>query len=162
MKSKLLPLVLIILILLNGILIFVLIKKPHQNNNYQSERNFLIEQLQFSESQKEKFINLDESHKVTMMDLSHKIREQKDILFNSFGDDSISIDSLVAITGNLEVKKELEVFNFFKTVRKICTSEQQKKFDEIIKKAIRGGNPGSPQKGGNHSPRGEGMPPPPR
>ena len=91
MKSKILPIVLIILILLNGVLIFVLIKKPHQNNNYQPERNFLIEQLQFSEDQKEKFIELDKIHKESMISLSHKIRKQKDILFNSFGDESINI-----------------------------------------------------------------------
>ena len=60
MKSKLLPLLLVVLIALNGVLIFMLIKKPHQNKKVRTEKNFLLQQLQFSESQESKFLILDE------------------------------------------------------------------------------------------------------
>ena len=160
MKSKLLPALLVILIVLNGVLIFMLIKKPHQKKQHHSEREFLTEQLQFSENQIEKYRNLDEIHRETMVDLDHKLRKQKDILFNSFGDESINVDSLIALNGNLEVKKEAEVFRFFKSVRKICNKEQQEKFDEIINKALKGGKPGPLKDGGKHHPQGDRMPPP--
>jgi len=162
MKSKLLPTILIILILLNVLLIFILIKKPHQKKVNQPERAFLSQQLNFSDSQTEKFKNLDKVHKEEMMDLGHQIRMQKDVLFNSLSKETINIDSLANINAKLEVKKELEIYNFFKSVRKICTPEQQERFDEIINKAIRGGNPGPPRREGNHPPKGDRMPPPPR
>lgn len=162
MKSKLLPLVLVILILLNVVLIFVLIKKPYQKKKNQPEKNFLIEKLQFSEKQKEAFYVLDDNHKQKMSALSHKIKIQKDILFNSFGDENINIDSLIAITGNLEGKKELEIFNFFKSVRKICSTEQHEKFDEIIQKAIRGPKQSLHRKSEHLPPGGERMPPIPK
>lgn len=160
MKSKFLPVLLVILILLNGALVFILIKKPHQKKVNHPERNFLTEQLKFSENQKEKFIMLDELHKQNMESLSYQLKKQKDILFNSFGKDQIDIDSLVNITGGIESQKDLEVFSFFKSVREICTTEQQQKFDVIINKAIKGGQQGPPRNGKNHPPREGGMPPP--
>lgn len=160
MKSKLLPILLVVLILLNAFLIFMLINKTHQNKEIRTEKNFLVEQLQLSDSQKEKFVVLDQAHKEKMQLLSHEVKKQKDVLFNSFSNASFNVDSLIAITGNLEIKKELEVFNFFKSVRELCNNEQQNKFDGIINKAIRNVNPMSSKKGGNFMPSGERMPPP--
>jgi hypothetical protein len=163
MKSKLLPVLLVVLILLNGVLIFMLIKKPLQNKRLGPERNFLSVQLQFSEEQEAKFLDLDEIHKEKMEKLSHQIRVQKDLLFNSFSNDEVNIDSLVNVAGKLEIEKELEVFTFFRSVRKICSATQKNKFDEIISKAIKGGKPGAlPKGGGDRPPRDRGMPPPPR
>jgi archaellum biogenesis ATPase FlaH len=147
MKSKLLPVLLILLVVLNGVLIFMLIHKPHQNKRPKEERNFLIEQLQFTNTQKDRFITIDDAHRDHMMSFEHQIRKNKDVLFNSFSDKTINIDSLSAIIGALQGKKEMEVFGFFKAVRKICTSKQQEKFDKIIKKAIRGGRKGPPREG---------------
>lgn len=157
MKTKLLPILLLLLIVLNGFLIFMLIHKPHQNIKSRQERNFLIEELQFSENQKDKFIDLDDLHRENMMSFENEIRKTKDILFNSFSDETIKIDSLSTVIGTLQTKKELEVFRFFKSVRKICTAEQQEKFDKIINKAIKGGNQ-RPEQG---PPSNGGMPPPP-
>ena len=111
---------------------------------------------------KYRFENLDKIHRETMIDLDHKIRKQKDVLFNSFAVESINVDSLITINGNLQAKKEAEVFRFFKSVRKICTPNQQEEFDKIINKALKGGERGGnrPSRNGeNHHPR-EGIPPP--
>lgn len=161
MKSKLLPITLLVLVLLNGVLIFMLITKSPQKKKLGSEKNFLTEQLQFSATQEEQFKSLDAVHKRKMMELDHQIMRQKDVLFNSFGDESINIDSLVNITGKLEAKKDLEIFTFFSSVKKICTKSQQEKFNEIINKALKGGKPGLGGKDGNHPPRNGDMPPPP-
>ncbi|WP_339662327.1 hypothetical protein [uncultured Polaribacter sp.] len=158
MKTKLLPVLLILLIVLNGVLIFMLINKPHQNLGSQQERNFLIEALQFSDNQKEEFISLDNLHKENMMSFENEVRKTKDLLFNSFSDETANIDSLSTVIGAIQTKKELEVFRFFKSVRKICNKEQQEKFDKIINKAIRGGSQGQEQ---GPPPREGGMPPPP-
>jgi protein CpxP len=152
MKSKLLPVLLVILILLNGVLIFMLIKKPHENKRHQQEKNFLIEELQFTDIQKDEFLSFDTVHRENMMRLEQQIREQKDVLFNSFSDGVVNIDSLALLIGELAGKKDVEIFGFFKSVRKICTKDQQEKFDKIISKALKGGKKGPP--------RGQRMPPP--
>ena len=154
MKSKLSPVLLVLLVVLNGVLIFMLINKPHENRRPKEERNFLIEQLQFTDVQKDRFINLDDTHRENMRSFEDEIRKNKDVLFNSFSDETINIDSLSSVIGTLQGKKEMEVFGFFKSVRKVCTRKQQEKFDKIIKKALKGGNQGPPREGE--------MPPPPR
>jgi hypothetical protein len=140
----------------------MLIKKPHHNRsqNQKKEKNFLTEQLEFTENQKVKFISLDEFHRVSMINLDHQIRKQKDTLFNSFGNKNINIDSLSQIIGKLEGEKEGEVFRFFKSVRNICSKDQQQEFDNIINNAIKGGEKESPKDGRNHPPRKGAMPPP--
>lgn len=161
MKSKLLPIILFVVIFLNAVLIFMLIKKPHQLKNTPQKRGFLTTELQFSKAQETKFLILDEHHKVKMDGILHRIREEKDVLFNAFNKNDINIDSLGLVVGNLEASKELEIFRFFKEVRTICTPEQQIKFDEIINKAIKGGNQRPARRDDNRPPREGGMPPPP-
>lgn len=161
MKSKILPFTLLVLVLLNGVLIFILIKKPNNKKKFGPQRGFLTEQLQFTTAQEEEFSNLDFLHKEKMMELDHQIMRQKDVLFNAIDNENVNIDSLVRITGNLEAKKDLEVFTFFKSVKKICTKEQQEKFSEIINKALRGPKSRSfSERDRNHFPREGGMPPP--
>ena len=145
MKSKLLPVLLVILMLLNGILIFMLIKKPHENKRHPQKRNFLIRELQFTDNQKDKFLSFDTLHRENMMRFDQQIRRQKDVMFNSFSESLTNIDSLSLLIGELTRKKEVEVFRFFKSVRKICTKDQQAKFDRIISKALKGGKKGLPK-----------------
>jgi len=171
MKSKLLFILLIFLILLNGFLIFMLIKKPHENQQEFRQRNFLPEQLEFSETQTKQFKELDKTHRNFMMSLEKRIMTQRDVLFNSFQQEDFNIDSLTNKIGLLEAKRESEVFNFFKKVRTICTEEQAVKVDQLIKKAIRGASGQGPQqdgqrmpppRDGNMPPPNQGTPPPPR
>jgi len=145
MKSKLLPVLLVILMLLNGVLIFMLIKKPHENKRHPQERNFLIRELQFTNNQKDKFLSFDILHRENMMRFDQQLRRQKDVMFNSFSESVTNIDSLSLLIGELTRKKEVEVFRFFKSVRKICTKDQQAKFNKIISKALKGGKKGPPK-----------------
>jgi hypothetical protein len=162
MKSKLLPIILFLLILLNGVLIFMLVKKPQDRFNQNSKRNFLTQELQFSEDQTIQFNEFERVHRDVMMEIEEQVREQKDVLFSSFQKEDINLDSLTTKIGLLQGKKDLEVYVFFKKVRTLCTLEQSEKFDKIIKKALRGeegrppseGNmPPPPHEGGNHPPR---------
>ena len=139
MKSKLLPILVVVLMLMNGVLIFMLLKKSHVNNRSPQERNFLVKELQFTELQNDKFLSFDAVHRENMLRLDQQIRKQKDILFNSFSDGVVNIDSLGLLIGGLAGKKDIEVFRFFQDVRKICTQGQQEKFDKIINKALKAG-----------------------
>lgn len=146
MKLKLIPVLLVILMLLNGILIFMLIKKPHENKRLQQEKNFLIKKLQFTDIQKDKFLSFDAVHSKNMRRLNQQIRKKKDVLFNSFSDGVVNIDSIGLHIGELVAKKDIEVFRFFKSVRKICSKDQQEKFDKIINKALKVGKKGPPRR----------------
>jgi protein CpxP len=145
MKSKRLPILLLLLLLLNGVLIFMLVKKPHENKRHTQERNFLIRELQFTDNQKDKFLSFDSVHRENMMRFDQQIRRQKDVMFNSFSESLINIDSLSLLIGELTRKKEVEVFRFLKSVREICTKDQQAKFGKIINKALKGGKNGPPR-----------------
>jgi protein CpxP len=149
MKPKGLLILLIILVLMNGVLIFMLVKKPHQNRGQKGHegRKFLTNQLKYTERQKTKFIRLDHIHRTAMMGFDEQIRKHKDVLFNSFSNNTINIDSIALLIGKLEGIKEVEVFRFFKSVRKICTIEQQEKFDEIMNEVLKGDRKGPPRDG---------------
>lgn len=164
MKSKLLPIILFLLILLNGVLIFMLVKNPQNRFNQKSKSNFLTQELEFSEDQTIQFNEFERAHRDVMLEIEEQVREQKDVLFNSFQIDDINLDSLTTEIGILQGKKDLEVYVFFKKVRTLCTLEQSEKFDKIIKKALRGGQgrqgrppnegdmPPPPPEGGHHPP----------
>lgn len=153
MKSKLLPVLLILLVLLNGFLIFMLIKKPHEKEPEHQKRNFLTTQLNFTESQRKNFRALDKTHREYMMEIEDEIREHKDVLFNSFSNENFNSDSLTTKIGVLQANKDSEVFRFFSEVRKLCAPNQVKIFDTIINKALKGGERKPPRDGRMPPPR---------
>lgn len=161
MKTKFLPLTLLLLVLLNVVLIFMLIKKTHEKQFEPKGKNFLITQLNFSKEQKEKFLELDKEHRQKIIQLDHQIKSRKDILFDSFSEDNTNISGLTNELGNVISKKEIEIFTFFKSVRNLCSPEQVKKFDEIIAKALKKENRRPPHQMGPPPPRDGDMPPPP-
>lgn len=161
MKTKLLPVLLILLIVLNGFLIFMLINKPHERQRPKQERNFLITELGFNDTQKNKFLALDEIHREHMLSFDEEIRKNKDILFNSFSDENFNSDLIINKISIFQAKRDTELFSFFSKVRKLCSDTQIKKFDKIIKKALRGGN-NQPPRGGRKHPSRIGQMPPPR
>ena len=152
MKTKLLPILLILLILLNGFLIFMVVKKPHNNRKNLPPRNFLTEQLDFSKKQTRQFVDLENIHRNFMENLDEEIIKNKDVLFNSFSNITINVDSITNQIGVLEGKKEAEIFRFFSNVRELCTLNQIEKFDNIIKEALKGGKRKPPRenKGPSH------------
>ena len=162
MKSKILPILLFLLIVLNGVLIFMLVNKPHERLENRSGGNFLTSQLEFTESQKKDFYSLDKKHKNVMMKIDDEVRRNKDVLFNSFSNNDIKLDSIASEIGLLEGKKEIEVFTFFNKVRKMCTDEQIIKFDNIIKQALHGVDNRPPIEGDMPTRREPGNRPPPR
>lgn len=150
MKSKSLLILLILLLILNGVLIFMLVKKPHENRQRHPQRNFLTSELNFSENQKEAFRKLDRIHRGFMSNLDQEIFKNRAVLFNSFSIIDFNPEFIISKNGALEVKKETELFRFFSEVRKICTKEQTSNFDKIINKALRKNKNKPPRKEANH------------
>lgn len=152
MRKKILYTFFVVLLLINGVLLYMLVQKSHKKEN--AKDHFLTKQLEFSEDQEERFRFLDHEHRKQMRFLDAQMRDAKEELFNSFSDTTFSPEAITARIGDLEIKKERELYAFFKQVRKLCTQEQAKKFDLIIKEAL--------HKRGPKGKRPHKRPPPPR
>lgn len=160
MKTKLLPILLGLLLIMNGVLIFLLIKRPHENRRPNPNRTFLTEQLQFSKNQKEEFRSLDKTHRGFMQEIDREIRQEKDELFSSYSDKNINPEKNITKIGTLEAKKEAEIHRFFSAVRGLCKENQVDMFDKIIKQALKGGERRQPNDRRMPPPRdGKGHPP---
>jgi len=146
MKQKLLYAFIILLLVVNSVLIYMVIKKPHEKRN-QPNRTFLTTTLGFSSEQNEAFRTLDEKHKDKMRQFDKQIRRNKDLLFNSFENKTINFEEITKRIGDLEGKKEAELFRFFTKVRLLCTQKQKEIFDKIIQKALHEGKPRPPEDG---------------
>ncbi|GAB1857419.1 hypothetical protein MHTCC0001_22550 [Flavobacteriaceae bacterium MHTCC 0001] len=102
---------------------------------------FLVEQLGFDEAQQEEFNVFTREHHREMRSISDEIRELKDVFFNGLSEDvnTVNMDSVASLIGDLEAKKDLEVYRHLKQIRAFCTEEQKKKFGKIIQDALRRG-----------------------
>lgn len=150
MRKKILYAFFFILLIANGILLFMLINRSH---NSASKDNFLTKELQFNEEQIERFLFLDEEHRNYMKQIEHRIRKHKEVLFGSFSDTTFAYDEVIQEIGELERKKEEELYTFFKEVRKLCTKDQAQKFDLIIKEALHKRGPKGRKPGRKPPPR---------
>lgn len=155
MRKKILYAFLIIMLIINGVLLYMIIDKK-LNRGPSKGQTFLTEELNFSESQRADFLSLDREHRRKMMQMDKELRDLRELLFSSFNKTNVSIDSITMKMGDLEEQKQGELFSFFSDVRKLCGEDQAKKFDEIIKDVL--------QKRGARGPKGNkhGPPHPPR
>ena len=153
MKYKYIYILLVTLLVTNAIMLFMLVKKPHQLP-LKSPRNFLVEKLNLNEEQTAKFFTLDKEHKVNMVFLDEEIRKLKKDMFNKLSSEEVIDASITLQIGTLVAKRENEIFSFFRKIKTICREEQIITLERIIDNAI------MPKKGRGHGPND--MPPPPR
>ncbi len=142
-NSKFLKIVIIILLLINiSTLAFMWMHKgPHGMPPPRQEiGDFLIRELNFTETQRKQFVKMRDEHRSSVRNLREQSRELHDDFFDllaSSSTDSIKVNQLAdSITFN-QKQIELSTFYHFQKVRGICTTEQQKKFDEVINDALR-------------------------
>ncbi|MEO8148007.1 MAG: periplasmic heavy metal sensor [Bacteroidia bacterium] len=143
-SAKFLKTVVIILLLINiGTLAFMWFDKPHHGPPPPHEggdaMEFLSRELKFSDAQQKQFEELREQHHDAVEPLQKASRKLHDQYFNMLADantDSLTIvqvaDSMIAVQKQIELK----TYYHFKSVRAICTPEQQKKFDDVIADAL--------------------------
>ena len=142
-KSKILSTVVIILLIANMIsmIIFWLNKQqPEQKNNVGNTAQFLIKELQLDSSQQKIFNQLKEEHHNTVEQLREDTRKAKDAFFDLLNKDSVNENELQITAANAANKQEqidIITFRHFQKVKAICNDEQKKKFNEIIKEALR-------------------------
>ncbi len=152
MKKNIVLMVLLgFLIVMNGILLFLVVKKP--DRKHRPPKEFITERLNFNEDQIIKFGTIDEAHHRKMRTIDGESRKLKEILFSDVGNDAIKIDSIAGLIGSLAKERELEVHDYFEKIEKICDDKQKLKLRRIVAGALKPRPPGG-------GPPHDGPPPP--
>jgi len=132
----------------------------------QGTADFLVKELGFDSVQKQKLQQLREEHQKQMMDVRKGNREVKDAFFDLLNQPNIAdstVEREVKTSFMYDERAEVLTFRHFQHIRNLCTEEQKKKFDAIIKEVLRMMAPPPPQSGGPQGPppgMGDGQPPP--
>lgn len=172
-KNIILYVLLIFLVIVNGFFLYNSIGQPDARgeNGRQDPMSFIVKQLNFDDVQLEKMDLINEKHHSKMKRISDDLRDLKDSLFTKLSDKELNdetVDSITSLIGEKQKEREKEVFYHFKSIQDICSEKQIKKFETIIKDALRKGDddgqmsrrPEGPN--GERPPNREGHQPPPR
>ena len=114
--------------------------KPRTMQQHRTPADFLIKELQLNAAQQQQFEVLKKEHQDAAGTLRKKVKNAKEELFDLLKTggvaDSVKHNAVRKIS-LLTEELDLVTFNHFEKVRAICTTEQQKKFDVIIKEVTR-------------------------
>ncbi|MBS1509571.1 MAG: periplasmic heavy metal sensor [Bacteroidetes bacterium] len=140
-KSKLYLLIIGILLVTNIAVLFLFLNtdkhdgvKPKEAKPGRSKvmRDFLQNEVGFTGEQLQQFDTLSEQHKQKMKETFDAFRGNKETEFKELGAKGFS-DSAVAaaLKRSLDQQQQMEqnMLNHFMAIRKICTPQQQPKFD---------------------------------
>ena len=138
-KNVLLLVLLVFLIVMNGVLLFLVVKKPNRKPG--PPRDFIVERLDFNEEQLVEFAEIDETHHQKMRAIDDESRRLKGILFTTREENRVNIDSIGDLIGTLAKERELEVHHYFKRIEQLCDDKQKLKLKRIVRGALRPGPP---------------------
>ena len=100
-------------------------------------RDFLQKEIGFNDAQLQQYDTLSKQRKEKMKADIEALKNSKEEQFKELGTRGFS-DSAIAVLINQSAEKqkmmELHMMNHFATIRKICTAEQQPKFDSLFYK----------------------------
>ena len=152
-RNKLLLLVIAILLLANIVQVYFLIRGD-RNKPQRMERHGMADQLKtdvgFSEDQLKQFQQMRDAHMKQIRGLFEDLRITKENFFNTLsGTHPGDSASLAKANEIAEKQKRIDVttYQYFSSIRKICTPEQLPKYDslyqQVIKRMISGRRPPS-------------------
>ena len=131
--------------------------------------DFLVKELGFDSLQKQKLIILRDAHQQKVMGLRKMNREAKDAFFDLLQRSDLP-DSVIenGAKNAARFDQELDVLTFqhFREIRNLCTQEQKKKFENVIREVLKmigtpqGGRPQGPPPPRREGERPDGPPPP--
>jgi Spy/CpxP family protein refolding chaperone len=162
-KNKIFTIIVVVLLIANSasMLYFWWNKRDNgpEQNGPQDAKAFIIKELELNEQQKLAYQELREEHQKKLRDLHESFKDAKEHLFDLLDQENPS-DSLVeqASLHAAQIQQQIEMatFDHFKKLKALCNAEQKKKFDSIIREAIRLISPPPPPPNGNKQ-----NPPPP-
>ncbi|MGZ3899781.1 MAG: Spy/CpxP family protein refolding chaperone [Bacteroidia bacterium] len=131
-----------LLTLLNITLLIIIWHKPSDGPDRMQDGGpgkRIVHALNLTPAQENEFGKLKKEHHLSMIQLQEKGRETRDELFELLkqeNPDMILVKEKIREIAKIQEEIELVTFTHFQQVRKLCTEEQKKKFDEIIKDVL--------------------------
>jgi len=177
-KNRVLYILLIFLVVVNAFFLFNYIGKPLGQDNMERKdpMSFIVDELNFSESQLEAVKALNKKHHQSMLRNNAGVRKLKDDLFDRLSDDALDskvVDSLARLIALKEMEFDKMAFYHFRAIQELCNADQKAKFKSIMEDALQKGRKnkeggfGQNDRDRNNPPPGMGEhdrqgPPPPR
>ncbi|CAH0997645.1 hypothetical protein EMA8858_03779 [Emticicia aquatica] len=139
------------------------------NGFFPPKRLFLENELKFDQKQSDAYRILRQQHAAQVRALRETVKSMKTEFYEELSQENISDSTIKSKAINIETKMaevDLITFKHFQQVRRMCTPQQQKRFDELIMDLIRtidrpsGGPPPRNARPPFDGPRPSNMPPP--
>ena len=142
-KNKLFIFIIALLLISNiGLVVFFMGMNKHDSRDNRGRGEItrvLKEEIGFSETQIKEYEEIRMAHREKMRPLFDSIRITKESLYNQLYLPEIN-DSIFNIASSAVGEKQQMIdrhlFNHFRTLRELCTAEQQPKFDTMIKHMV--------------------------
>jgi protein CpxP len=156
-KNKLFIFIIALLLISNiGLVVFFMGMNKHDSRDNRGRGEItrvLKEEIGFNETQIKKYEEIRLAHREKMRPLFDSMRLAKEALYNQLYLPSLEDSALSAASIAIGEKQQImdrHLFNHFRTLRELCTAEQQPKFDSMIKHMVQRmiipGRRGSPGK----------------
>lgn len=135
-KNTIVLITLLFLIVMNGVLLYLVVQKPERQKRH--PREFLVKELALNREQQEQYENLARDHHHKMRKLDDRFKRIKGDLFRNLGNPNAEkeTDSLTRLIGRLSQERELELFQHFSEIERICTPEQKQKLKRLVAGAL--------------------------
>ena len=147
-KNRNLLIIIGVLLLTNiAVLVYFLGQKKENKsipNNAKNNKGFVAEMLQkevgFTEDQTAEYKQLKEKQREIIRPMYDDMRNAKDSLFRLLsypGTSDSVLNTLAEAIAQKQKALDLQTFNYFKTIRTLCTPEQLPKYDSMILPVLR-------------------------
>ncbi len=139
-KNLLIYILLIVLVVLNGTLLYLYLDKPKRPlPGGGGPGHFITKELAFSEAQMQQFQELEKGFRDNMREISREARRLKNQLFDGITEErnAVFVDSMTRLIGANEAQRDALVFYHFRDIESLCDGEQKEKFARIVSRALR-------------------------
>lgn len=135
-----------------------------RGNWHDKQRNFIEQTLNFDDSQKMQFDQLDKDHKKRLFDMNNKVdslkREIGKVILSGESDNA-TVDSLFSDIANGRAAIDTTIYHHFRRLRGICRPDQVAAFDSVMTEFFNRKNRGPsmnrnmPEPGNERPPQGQ-------
>ena len=138
-KNKSLVAIIIFLLVSNIAMLVFFLALGNSNTRDHSRKdmvsNFLKKDIGFNQKQLDDYEKIHKDHWEKMRPYFKGIRSAKDSFYNLLyiSPADSSVNKAAAIIGEKQMALDVQMFEHFKNVRSLCTSEQLPKFDSLFK-----------------------------
>ncbi len=143
-KNRILTIAFIVLLLANiALLIFFLCCKGPAHKSMGGReamvKEFLQKEIAFTPQQLQLYDTLSKQHREKVKSIMEDMKNNKEMSLKQLGSSAFS-DSAIAVmaekSATMQKEMEIKMLNHIREIRKLCTAEQQPKFDSLFYKIL--------------------------